>query len=220
MTTRKKVEHDHTSNEESNDFSNKSFTFAFNRSYLIIIVTILAVTGLLFFFKNYLIAASVNGKPISRLGIINRLEKQGGKKELDMEIDQTLIDQEAQKRKIAISSNDIDKQYNLIKTNNESQGKSLDQLLSAQGMTVNDLKNQIKLQLILERILDKDIKVTDDEVAKFIEVQKASIPETMKPDEVKKIALNQLKQQKLNQKAQEFGQNLRKNAKINYFVNY
>ena len=220
MSTRKNIENNQKPIEESDDSSNHTFTFAFNRSYLIIIVVILVIVGLLFFFKNILIAANVNGKPISRLDIIKRLEKQGGKKELDTVISQMLIEQEAQKRKIVISSNDIDKQYNLIKTNNESQGKNLDQLLSTQGMTVNDLKTQIKLQLMLEKMLDKDIKVTDDEVNKFIEEQKASIPESMKPDEVKKIASNQLKQQKLNQKVQEFIQNLKKNAKINYFVNY
>lgn len=203
-----------------NTEDNYSFTFAFNRSYLIIIVVMLVIAGFLFFSKSIFIAAYVNGKPISRLDIIQRLEKQGGKKELDAVISQTLIEQEAQKRKIVISSNDIDKQYNVIKTNNESQGKNLDRLLSAQGMTVGDLKEQIKLQLMLEKMLDKDIKVTDDEVAQFIEEQKASIPKSMKPDEIKRIALNQLKQQKLNQKAQEFIQNLKKNAKINYFVNY
>lgn len=220
MPTRKNTDDNRKPIEESNDSSNNSFIFAFNRSYLIIIVVILFIAGFLFFFKSIFVAAYVNGKPISRLDIIKRLEKQGGKRELDMIIDQTLIEQEAQKRKIIISSNDIDKQYNLIKTNNESQGKNLDQLLSAQGMTVYDLRNQIKIQLMLEKMLDKDIRVTDDEVNKFIEEKKASIPESMKTDEVKKIASNQLKQQKLNQKAQEFVQKLRKNAKINYFVNY
>jgi len=220
MPRRKNTENNHKPTEEANDSSNNSFTFAFSRSYLIIIVVVLAIAGLLFFFKSYFIAANVNGKPISRLNIIGRLEKQGGKKELDVVIDQTLIEQEAQKRKIVISNNDINKQYNLIKTSNESQGKNFDQLLSAQGMTVDGLRNQIKLQLMFEKMLSKDIKVTTDEVNKFIEEQKASIPESMKSDEVKRIALNQLKQQKLNQKIQEFVQNLRKNAKINYFVNY
>lgn len=191
-----------------------------NKSYVIIVLVVLAIAGFLFFFKSYLIAASVNGKLISRLGIIKRLEKQGGKKELDVAISQTLIEQEAQKRKIIISMSDIDKQYTLIKMSNESRGENFDQLLSAQGMTVNDLRYQIKLQLMLEKMLDKDIKVTDDEVNTFIEEQKASIPENMKPEEVKKIALNQLKQQKLSQKAQEFVQNLKKGAKINFFVNY
>ncbi len=191
-----------------------------NKSYLLIVLVVLVIAGFLFFFKNYLFAASVNGKLISRLGIIKRLEKQGGKKELDVAISQALIEQEAQKRKIVISSNDIDKQYKLIKNSNEAQGESLDQLLSAQGMTVNDLKYQIKLQLMLEKMLDKDIKVTDDEVNKFIEEQQASIPKSMDPDEVKKIALNQLKQQKLSQKAQKFIQDLKTKAKINYFVNY
>src|SRR3989344_9413031 len=100
--------------EEINLPSDNTLTFTFNPTIVIIILIILVAGGLLFYLRSVLIAAYVNDKPISRLSIIERLEKQGGKRELEMLINQTLIEADAQKRKIDISEREIDKRFNLI----------------------------------------------------------------------------------------------------------
>ena len=61
-------------------------------------------------------------------------------------------------------------------------------------------------------ILSKDLE--------YIETNKETLPTDLKEDEIKKGVREQLKQQKLASKSQEWLANLAKNAKINYFVNY
>jgi len=178
------------------------------------------VFGLLFYFKGLFIVALVNGQPISRIAVIRQLEKRDGKQALTSLITQTLISQEAQKRNIDVSVAEINDLTKKIQDDLKKQGQSLDQALSAQGMTRKDLEDQVRIRKLVEKMLAKDAKVTDKEVNDYIEKNKATIPQDMKPDEIKKTAREQLKQQKLALKAQSFIEDLQSKAKINYFVNY
>ncbi|MEK7534522.1 MAG: SurA N-terminal domain-containing protein [Patescibacteria group bacterium] len=178
------------------------------------------IFGLLFSFKGLFIVALVNGQPISRIAVIQTLEKRDGKQALTSFITQALILQEAQKRNIDVSTAEINDLTKKIQDDLKKQGQSLDQALSTQGMTRKDLEDQLRIRKLVEKMLSKDVKVTDKEVNDYIEKNKATIPQDMKPDEVKKTAREQLEQQKLAQKAQSFIESLQSKAKINYFVNY
>jgi hypothetical protein len=89
-----------------------------------------------------------------------------------------------------------------------------------QGLTRQDFLTQLKLRSLVEKLLADKIKVTDKEVAEYIEKNQETLPENLKEDEIKKGVGEQLKQQKLASSSQEWLANLTKNAKINYFVNY
>ena len=187
------------------------------KAFILTFVVIL-ILALLFFSKKFFLAASVNGKSISRLAVLKKLEKQGGKKILEMMITQALIRQEAEKRKITVSQKDIDAEMKKIEANVTSQGTTLDQALQNQGMTKNDLTEEIKTQLMLQKMAGGNIKITDKEIDDFISANKnqqgfdQAIP--------REQAAAQLKQQKLQQKAQGFISDLKVKAKIIYFVNY
>lgn len=175
----------------------------------VIAVVLLAV--LLFIFKDLFVAAFVNGQPVSRMAVTKELEKQGGKKVLDAIIIKTLILQEAKKKGITISQNDIDKQVKKIDESFKKQGQNIDQLLTMQGMTRQDLNDQIREQLILEKLLGDKVKVTDKEIENYMAKNKDS-----NKDQVKQ----QLTQQKMQSAAQNLVEKLRKDAKITLFVKY
>jgi len=78
----------------------------------------LLVLGLIYFSVRFFLVASVNGQLIDRLTIIKELEKQGGKKTLDVVILKTLINQEAKKRKVTVSQKDIDAEIQKIERYN------------------------------------------------------------------------------------------------------
>ncbi len=182
---------------------------------IIIVLLILA-----FLLKGLFVAALVNGQPIIRLTLIQELEKQGGKQALSALINQTLILQEAKKKNIEVSQEEIDKSAKQIEDSLKKQGQNLDTALAMQGMTRQDFLMQLKLRSLVEKLLADKIKVTDKEVSDYIEKNKDTLPTNLKEDEIKKGVREQLKQQKMASASQAWLANLTKNAKINYFVNY
>ncbi|MBP9719050.1 MAG: SurA N-terminal domain-containing protein [Candidatus Levybacteria bacterium] len=190
-----------------------------SKKYLLIggVVVLLAVA--LYTFRSFFIVATVNGQPISRLSLIQELEKQGGKQTLTTIVTKTLIEQEAAKKNIVVSQKDIDTELKQIEANLAKQGQTLDQVLQLQGMTRDALTAQIKTQKLVEKLVGP-VTVTDKEISDYIAANEATIPQTENMNEVKKTVKTQLQQQKVNEKAQALLQKLQKDAKINYLVSY
>ena len=66
----------------------------------------------------------------------------------------------------------------------------------------------------------KSSPITDKEVDDYITTNKESLPQDQDQAVLRKTVKDRLQQQKLNDEAQKFLDTLRKNAKINYYVNY
>jgi parvulin-like peptidyl-prolyl isomerase len=181
---------------------------------------VLIALGLLFAARKYFVAASVNGRYISRFTVISELEKQGGKQVLESLISKNLLFQEASKKGVKVSSDEIDAKINAIEAELKKQGQDLDTVLGYQGMTRASLTEQTKLQLILEKMLGDKTKVTDKEVAKYIAENQASLPTDKTEKELNTLVKEQLASQKLSTEAQKFLQELKASAKINYFQSY
>lgn len=189
---------------------------------IIFITIIIGAAFLLYMAKGIFIAATVNGQVISRLSVIKELESQGGKRILENIVTQKLIQQEAKKKNITISQADIDKEIASTESQLATQGQNLTDWLAFQGMTKDTLREQVRLQKIVEELLGKDITVTDNEIVNFTEKNKDVLAERVGSDSAKVTAMvkEQLKRQKLNEKVQPWLQELQKNAKISYFVSY
>lgn len=185
-----------------------------------LILLIILLGGLLYLGKGLLVAAVVNGMPVYRFSVVSELEKQNGKRVLDMLITRSLLVQEAKKKNIEVTQKEIDAEIKKIETNVASQGMNLDQALSIQGMTRTDLKDQLKLQLIVEKLMGAKIEVNDREVDEFVVANKAQFPSGESEETMKKQAKEQLKNQKIQQKTQEYLTVLRSKGKILYFVQY
>ncbi len=187
-----------------------------NKRNLAILLAIIILAGTLYYFKNQFIVAMVNGKPIFRLTLIRELEKQAGKSILDSLITKTLILDEAKKQNVSISDGEINEEIKKIEENISKQGQELAALLDAQGMTRNDLLEQIKLQKIVEKIAGKDISISEQEVNDYIKTNKDLISKDTDIEKIKETIKGQLEQEKLNEKIQTLVESLRQNAKINY----
>lgn len=191
-----------------------------SRSKFLIPLVVIFIAVILFYFKGLFVVALVNGVPITRLSIIQELEKQGGKQTLSSLVNQTLILQEAKKKNIEVSQKEIDDAAKQIEDSLKTQGQSLDTALAMQGMTRQDFLMQLKLRNLVEKLLADQVKVTDKEISDYIEKNKDTFSTDLKEPEIKKRVEEQLKQQKLASSSQVWLTNLTKNAKIQYFVNY
>lgn len=190
------------------------------KSKILIILGAVVLIGLIYYFRGLFIVATVNGQPISRLSLIKDLEKQAGKQVLNSLVTKALINQETKRLNVNISKKEIDDEIKKIESNLSQKGQKLDAVLLMQGLSKEDLTDQIKIQKAVEKILAKDITVTDKEVNDYLENNKDSIPQGMNPNEARESVKQQLKQQKLSEKFQTWLESLQKKAKINYFVQY
>ena len=112
----------------------------------IIIVVIIAVGALAYVYKGLFIAPTVNGSPISRLAVIQELEKSSGKKLLDSLITEKLIQDETNAKNITVSDEEINGEIKKIEDQIAAQGTTLASALAEQGMSMDDLTTQIIIQ--------------------------------------------------------------------------
>lgn len=96
----------------------------------------------------------------------------------------TLLSQEADRRKLTVSAADLDAELALIKTR-LPEGKTLDEILKAEGMTTEQLRSDLTAKLRIDMLLRAEVPtngvVSDEDVAKFYNEQKERFqqPETV-----------------------------------------
>lgn len=174
--------------------------------------------GLLFQFKNLFVVALVNNKPVTRYELIRRLELQRSREVLDNLITEKLIKQEAAKNNIKVTKNELNSEIDNLKQVYTQSGQNFDFLLQTQGITETDLRNQIELQLIMEKTLAQNITISDEEILQYYNQNKALFPDDLEFDAVKEDIKEQLNNQKLNENAQEWLTELKMNANIHNFL--
>lgn len=182
------------------------------------VLIVLLLIGIVFYFKDYFLAATIDGKTISRFSVIERLEKQSGKQALDSMITEQLIENEAQQQGLAVTDEEVAAEIKTIEASVTAQGSTLEEALAGQGLAMEDFKKSLKLQKALEKLLGDKIKVTEEEINQSLG-DKSGIP-AGKEEEIRQQITQQLKSQKLNQEASKYIEELRAKAKIKYFMQY
>lgn len=191
-----------------------------NRRSLLLALGIILLAIVIYFAKGLLVAATVNGQPISRLAVIRDLERQSGQMSLDSMITRALVFQEAAKKNIEASDKDIDGEIAKIQKQFSDQGQNLDQLLAAQGLSKEKFREEVRIQILVTKLLGDQAKVTDKEFNDFMNSNKELLENEENKETATASLRQQMEQQKLAQKYQEWIANVKKNAKINYFVDY
>lgn len=183
-------------------------------------VVLLAVVLGAWFGKGLVVAATVNGAPISRLSVVKELEKQSGKAALESLIRKKLIDDEVRGKNISVSKEEIDQEMKKIEAQVALQGGTLNDVLQQQGMTEEQLREQIDVQKKIEKMFGDKVSVSDAEVEAYATKNKIEFPKDKQPEEAKASLKEQLKQQKFQQEAQGWISDLTTKAKVQYYVNY
>ena len=193
-----------------------------NRKVIFISLGIAAflIVGALLVAQGYVIAATVNGKPISRLSVIKELEAQSGKKALESRVQKMLLASELAKAGVSVSKEEVDAEIQKIEAQVSGQGGTLKDALAAQGMTEEQLRGQIEEQKQIEKMFADKVQVTDEEVDAYIKEQKLVASQGETADAHKAEVKEQLRRQKLQTEAQTWISGLAAGATIKYYVNY
>ncbi len=166
--------------------------------------------------KGYVLVAIVNNKPIFRFQLTQTMMARFGKQTLEGMISESLIADEAKRLNVTVSREEIDKQEEEVLKS--FGGKvSLDELLKFQGTTKTEFDSQIKLQLLVNKMMAKDITVTDEEIAKYKSTNRSLMVSTDEAS-LTEEARATIMEQKTNEKIQPWFTELKNKAKIFKFL--
>lgn len=197
-----------------NNFSENVLNFRKSKKlYLIAIIAALVLLGI--YKKSWFVAATVNGTPVTNLELQMRLNEQFRSQTLNQLINEKIILGEATKNNVAVSEADVNKKITEVETS-VGGAQSLDALLSQQGQTRQSIRQQIKLQLAIEKLYTNEATVSAEEVSQFLEQNKEQLRATDSAGQQKE-ATDAIKNQKLSQIFSQKFQELRQKAKIQTF---
>lgn len=124
------------------------------------------------YLNNTYSVAIVNGVRISKGKYLERLEKSYGQVAAQNLIQEQLVLQAAARENISVTADDI--QNRLNDYYNENGGKdAVLASLAERNYTEEDVREQIKIGLLLEKILSKEVKYTDDDLKEFFNQYKS-----------------------------------------------
>lgn len=188
--------------------------------WAVIAAIIIVAAGFLYYYKSFFVAASVDGKFVSRYSVIKRTEAIYGQQALDYLITEKLIKIGLEKKNVAVTNEEVDQEIEKLTANIVNQGGTLAAVLKQNNMTENDLRSKIITQKKLEKILADKIAVTAEEVDKYVKDNKITFSKDSSVEEQKAEIAESLKNQKFNLEADAWVEDLRSQVKIDYFTNY
>lgn len=184
--------------------------------YLFLILLLVVLAAVVVKNKSLIVAAMVNGRPIMRISLDRQLVSRYGPSLLEEMINDELINGEAEKKGIKVSQDEINAEISKIETS--LGGKTnLDQALTAQGMTMNDLKVDVQRRLLINKMIAGSVNVSDQEITDFINKNRESMTATDDAG-LKREALDALSSQKKSEVTQKWFTDLKAKAKVSKYL--
>ena len=188
--------------------------------WAIIAVVVIMLLALLYVFRGMFVAALIDGAPISRLAVVHELEKQSGAQVLDALINQTLVEKKAAEGGIIVTDEDIEQEITAIRANLSAQNMTLEQALESESITMEEVRKNIRLQKLAERLLEDQLSISDEEVNSYVEQNKDFLPPAESPEEQKTMVQGLLRQQKFASAFAGWLSAAKAEADISYWKNY
>lgn len=125
------------------------------------------------------VAAIVNGQPITKTRLVNALLARTGRLVLNQLIDETLIRQAAKQHNVTVTKQEVDEKVQALRKKVEdAQARTgLDWVgwLAAQDVSEKVLREALEVDLLVQKIVEPQVKVTDDEVQQYYTAKKMEL---------------------------------------------
>lgn len=180
-----------------------------------IVIVALGLLLLAIYKKEWIIAATVNGSPISNLELQMRMNQQFRTQTLNQLVNEKIIFDEAAKNNVVVTDTEIDRKISEIEAG-VGGAEALNAMLSQQGQNRDSIRQQLKLQVAIEKLYTKDATISAQEVEEFVDQNKEQLKATDSASQQKE-AEEILRSQKLSQIFSLKFQELRSKAKIQIF---
>lgn len=183
------------------------------RAYLVILLLGILLIG--YYKKGWFVAAMVNGAPVSNFELLSRMNQQYRSQTLNQMVNEKIVLDEAKKQNIVISDSDVNKKITQVEAN-VGGSQALDSMLAQQGQTRASIRQQIRIQVAIEKLYASEATISADEVKNFIDQNKDQLQATTSAEQTKE-ATDILQQQKLSKAFNAKFQQLKQQAKVLIF---
>lgn len=126
--------------------------------------------------SNGEVVARVNNEVITKDELYDYLVKENGQTAINALVANKIIDLEAKKQNVKVTDKDVDKEIDKIAE--QYGGREIfEQFLGMYGASLDDIKENIKVNIKIEKLLGSDVKITEDEMKTYFEENKESFDE-------------------------------------------
>lgn len=184
--------------------------------FVFLIILVLALVGVFLTNRGWFLAAVVDGKPIFRWELNRVLTSRFGQQTLEGMISEMLIADAAKEANVQVTDAEVAaKQQEIVASLGGN--VSVDDLLKYQGMSKVDFDNQVKLQLTVQKILGKDLAITEADIDAFIASNRAMLVATT-PAGMRDEARQAILDQKIGERLQPWFEQLKQEAQVSRYL--
>ncbi|RKD73442.1 foldase protein PrsA [Sinobaca qinghaiensis] len=147
------------------------------KRYFIGAIIAAAVIGLLITgFSRSDAVAEVGDEKITKDELYEEMAATSGEAALDTMITEEVVNAEAEKAEVKVTQKEIDEEKATLE---ESYGgeEGLESAISQSGLTMEDLEEQMETTLKVEKLMEADISVSDEEIETYYEENKEDLGE-------------------------------------------
>lgn len=174
----------------------------------IILLVVVFVAALFIFNRSIFIAGQINGKFVTTPEFYSNLVVNSGEDTWDQLVRETLIKQEAAKKGVTATQSDINTKIKDLEKRFGGK-ETFESTLAQNNTSIDDLKDQIVIQILVEKLLEDKIKVSAKEIAEYKKENKSSLN-----GQTNKQIEEALKAQKLNEEFLTWFEGVKKNANL------
>lgn len=126
--------------------------------------------------SNGEVVARVNNEVITKDELYDYLVKENGQTAINALVANKIIDLEAKKQNVKVTDEEVEKEIDKIA---EQYGgrETFEQFLGMYGTSLDDIKENVKVNIKIEKLLGSDVKITEDEMKTYFEENKESFDE-------------------------------------------
>ncbi len=126
--------------------------------------------------KQNNVVARVNNEVITKDELYDLLVQENGEQALNSLIANKIVELEAKSQDIKVTDEDVQKEIDKIIE--QSGGKeAFEQFLQMYGYTLDDIKENIKMNLNVKKLLEPEIKIEEDDMKSYFEANKEKFDE-------------------------------------------
>lgn len=201
----------------SENFVNtEPFANSKTKRFALIMLFIFLAGFFLYINRQRFVVAFVNGQPITRWQLNDQLTDRYGSRTLDAMISEKLVADEIKKQKVEVDEQELKARMDQLEKS-LPQGMNFDDALKAQGLTNQQFKNQLRLQLAVDKLLGQEVSMSAVEVENYMKENKASLPAT-DPASLQKQVEETLRRQKTEELFQGWFASLKEKASIQRYL--
>ena len=154
----------------------------------------------------------MNGQPIFAWDYVAKLHQLAGEQILNQLISERVILQEATKNSVSVSPEEFDTEVKKVE-DQLTQSGGLDTFLISQSMSRKEFDSQMRLSLLVKKLVETEVSVSDDEINKEYTENATDYTDMDENQAKQKIQLN-LREQKIQEEITPWLEGLKTNANI------